>query len=75
MNYRQWKKKYKKIHGYNPPLEEDKRKQRKMVKKITKQVNELDLPKIAKGIINVFSDCFRLLGEAFINAAEVLKTE
>lgn len=25
MNYRQWKKSYKKRHGYNPPLEADKR--------------------------------------------------
>lgn len=29
MNYRQWKKNYKKQHGYNPPMKEDKRKQRK----------------------------------------------
>ena len=27
MNYRQWKKNYKKKHGCNPPLEVDKRKQ------------------------------------------------
>lgn len=33
MNYRQWKKKYKKEHGYNPPLSEDKRQQAKTLKK------------------------------------------
>lgn len=37
MNYRQWKKNYKKQHGYNPPLEEDKRKQAKLVKKRLKE--------------------------------------
>ena len=25
MNYRQWKKNYKKNHGYNPPVKEDRR--------------------------------------------------
>ena len=29
MKYRQWKKNYKKLHGVNPPLELDKRKQRR----------------------------------------------
>lgn len=38
MNYRQWKKNYKKQHGYNPPLEEDKRKQAKLVKKQLKEI-------------------------------------
>lgn len=32
MNYRQWKKNYKKKHGYNPPFEEDKRQQAKAAK-------------------------------------------
>lgn len=39
MNYRQWKKKYKKEHGYNPPLSEDKRQQAKALRKITKTSN------------------------------------
>ena len=30
MKYRQWKKNYKKKHGVNPPLELDKRKQRRL---------------------------------------------
>ena len=29
MNYRQWKKNYKKQHGHNPPANEDKRKIKK----------------------------------------------
>lgn len=39
MNYRQWKKKYKKEHGYNPPLSEDKRQQAKALRKIAKTSN------------------------------------
>lgn len=30
MNYRQWKKEYKKQHGVNPPFEEDKRQRIKL---------------------------------------------
>lgn len=33
MNYRQWKKNYKKRHRHNPPLETDKRQQAKALKK------------------------------------------
>lgn len=36
MNYRQWKKNYKKKHGCNPPLEVDKRKQAKVSRKALK---------------------------------------
>lgn len=38
MNYRQWKKQYKKKYGYNPPIVEDKRKQRKKVAKQSTQM-------------------------------------
>lgn len=37
MNYRQWKKRYKKLHGVNPPLELDKRKQRRLAKNVKAQ--------------------------------------
>ena len=36
MKYRRWKKNYKKLHGVNPPLELDKRKQRRLAKKAIK---------------------------------------
>lgn len=32
MNYRQWKKNYKKNHGYNPPVKEDRRRWAKVQK-------------------------------------------
>lgn len=38
MNYRRWKKQYKKKYGYNPPIVEDKRKQRKKVAKQSTQM-------------------------------------
>ena len=40
MNYRQWKKNHKKQHGYNPPMEEDKRKQRKAASKVIPALSE-----------------------------------
>lgn len=41
MKYRQWKKNYKKKYGYNPPIEIDKRQQRKADKKaLVKEIQE-----------------------------------
>lgn len=41
MKYRQWKKNYKKKYGYNPPIEVDKRQQRKAAKKaLVKEIQE-----------------------------------
>lgn len=40
MKYRQWKKNYKKKHGVNPPLELDKRKQRRLTRKMARQINK-----------------------------------
>lgn len=37
---RQWKKNYKKKHGVNPPLELDKRKQRRLARKMARQINK-----------------------------------
>lgn len=38
MKYRQWKKNYKKRYGTNPPLELDKHKQRRLAKRVIKQI-------------------------------------
>lgn len=40
MKYRQWKKNYKKKHGVNPPLKLDKRKQRRLARKMARQINK-----------------------------------
>lgn len=42
MNYRQWKKNYKKMHGCNPPIEVDKRKQVKAIRKCIISLYESD---------------------------------
>jgi hypothetical protein len=40
VKYRQWKKNYKKKHGVNPPLELDKRKKRRLIRKMARQINK-----------------------------------
>ena len=75
MNYRQWKKNYKKKHGCNPPLEVDKRKQAKVARKALKQISLVSLEDICKRIVNGFASAFKILGEAFTKAGESLKIE
>lgn len=84
MNYRQWKKKYKKTHGHNPPLSEDRRKQAKLV---ARQLDTL-LPNIVESVSNIttvicealadickgLSDGFASAGETFENIASNNKT-
>lgn len=75
MNYRQWKKNYKKKHGCNPPLEVDKRKQAKVARKALKQISLVDLEDISKRILNGLAKGFKALGEAFINAGNSLEVK
>lgn len=58
MKYRQWKKNYKKIHGANPPLELDKRKQRKLAKKKIKHIRPVDFATITTRAAEVFTNAF-----------------
>lgn len=75
MNYRQWKKNYKNKHGCNPPLEADKRKQGKVLKKAFRQISWTDFDDICKRIANGLSNAFKIIGEAFINVGETLEIE
>lgn len=75
MNYRQWKKNYKKKHSCNPPLEVDKRKQAKVARKALKQISTVDLEDICKRIINGLANGFKIIGEAFTNAGNAMKIE
>ena len=60
MNYRQWKKDYKKKHGYNPPISEDKRKRAKpMAQQLT-----VTLPQLAEAINNFVPAFYRTLADA-----------
>lgn len=56
MKYRQWKKNYKKLHGVNPPLELDKRKQRRLAKKAIKNINRIDLASVATRAAEAFTN-------------------
>ena len=75
MNYRQWKKNYKKKHGFNPPLEVDKRKQAKVARKALKQISLVDLEDICKRIMNGLSRGCKIIGEAFLNAGNSLEVK
>lgn len=75
MNYRQWKKNYKKKHGCNPPLEVDKRKQAKVARNVFKQISVEDLEDICKRIINGIASACKIIGEAFTNAGNSLEVK
>ena len=83
MNYRQWKKNYKKRHGYNPPLEADKRQQAKALKKAMRNTNTTinDITAavqnmgdvITRAIARIYrgiSDGFRVAADAAQSVAE-----
>lgn len=73
MNYRQWKKSYKKRHGYNPPLEADKRQQAKALKKAMRNTNTTINDVITRAIARIYrgiSDGFRVAADAAQSVAE-----
>ena len=71
MKYRQWKKNYKKLHGVNPPLELDKRKQRRLAKKAVKTIRLVDFTagapshKSGRGTYKRFCICNAGAGRCF----------
>ena len=77
MKYRQWKKNYKKLHGVNPPLELDKRKQCRLAKKAIKNISRIDFASVAtraaEAFINAFASVMRGLGGAFDTAGTVCR--
>lgn len=77
MNYRQWKKRYKKLHGVNPPLELDKRRQRRLARKAVKTISSIDFSAVAtraaEAITNAAAAFMRGLGGAFDSAGTVCR--
>ena len=77
MKYRQWKKNYKKLHGVNPPLELDKRKQRRLAKKAIKNISRVGFAAVAtraaEAFTNAFASVMRGLGGAFDTAGTVCR--
>lgn len=75
MNYRQWKKNYKKKHGCNPPLEVDKRRQAKVVRKALKQISLVSSEEYCKKIVNRIERGIKVLGEIFTNIGNSLEVK
>ena len=77
MKYRQWKKNYKKLHGVNPPLELDKRKQRRLAKKAIKQISTVSIVEVAnraaEALTNALASFMRGLGGALDTAGTVCR--
>ena len=81
MNYRQWKKNYKKKHGVNPPIIIDKRKQVRFINKgfksYDKQIELLkkDMPYILERTARMLSIVFDNASKALHKMAESMKSE
>lgn len=81
MNYRQWKKAYKKEHGYNPSITEDKRKQRKrQADQLIRVVNSMQrLNKTMNELVNAIRLCsergFEIIGEVFKRLGESMQKD
>lgn len=88
MNYRQWKKNYKKRYGVNPSISVDKRKQRKLALKVVKNIDmsmlESQMYQVAANIgealkewiANVYSglgNAFSGLGKTFTEMGESMR--
>lgn len=68
MNYRQWKKEYKKQHGVNPPFEEDKRQRIKLLRK--KLLRKNILQTAMRTNIDSIQAAFERINKAF---AQIIK--
>ena len=72
MRYRQWKKNYKKLHGVNPPIELDKRKQRRLAKKAIRTIRSVNIVKVensaAEVLTNALATFMRGMGGIFDTA-------
>ena len=75
MRYRQWKKNYKKKHGYNPPLMEDKRQMQKALKLMLRKCSQMDVVILRNSIVDGLEKIFRATADVFNNMADSLKGE
>ena len=67
--YRQWKKNYKKKHGVNPPLELDKRKKRRLARKMARQINKT-LPTAAETLTAAINNWVQSIKPALATLCE-----
>lgn len=81
MNYRQWKKNYKKLHGVNPPTSIDKRKQRKAAKRAFKHLADTltytdfsgAISRAANALTDAVASIMRAMGSACDGAGTVFR--
>lgn len=69
MNYRQWKKKYKKKHGYNPPISEDRKERNRRLARTLPVFMDEFMPEL----FGSFAKSCELLSDSFANAAKSFK--
>lgn len=80
MNYRQWKKSYKKRHRHNPPLEADKRQQAKALKRAMRNtsttINDITaaVQNIGDAITRAIAGIYRGLSNGFRAAADAAQS-
>lgn len=72
MNYRQWKKNYKKLHGVNPPLSVDKRKQRKLAVKAFRYIGSTDWNETILSVGKALTEAFKIFAERMADLCEKL---
>lgn len=69
MNYRQWKKNYKKQHGHNPPIEADKKKRARLAIKLLPSTIDV-LNDFVPQLFKALEELARVAGIAFEEAAD-----
>lgn len=74
MNYRQWKKNYKKRYGVNPPITVDKRKQGKLALKAIRTIGNINWNEIANNAVKAISDAFAIFSEQVASVFEMVGT-
>lgn len=74
MNYRQWKKNYKKRHGHNPPLEADKRQQAKRNTSATTNDIMAAVQNMGDVITRAIAGIYRGLSNGFRAAADAAQS-
>lgn len=77
MNYRQWKKNYKKRYGVNPPASIDKRKQRKAAARALNVLANTDFSEVinraAESIASELANIMRTFGSACDRAGTICR--
>lgn len=72
MNHRQWKKKFKKLHGRAPYLWEDRRAKNESMRYNIEEMCET-IANIPKILVEAFADVAEALSDGFANIAEALR--